>query len=200
MAPASPQDESTTRPAHPLALRLIDRLRPRPAARILDFATGNGRNSTALRKAGFEVFGIEDSDVRGLRPRQTSAEPYTAILSTHGFLHGTHDEIAQTVAIIATHLEDGGLLCATFGSTSDARFGEGERLAPTTFAPLEGDERGIAHTYFTEDALRVLLEPLFTIESLEEHGIDNIAGSWAHKERPLSSAVHWFVVAQKAHQ
>jgi hypothetical protein len=35
------------------------------------------------------------------------------------------------------------------------------------------------------------------IESLDEHGVDEVAGAWAHREHPLTGAAHWFVIAQK---
>jgi hypothetical protein len=175
----------------------MDRLHARPGARILDFATGSGRNGAALRSSGFAVLGIEDSAVRSLVPRRAAEETVAAALSSHGFLHGTRDEIARAVNTVATYLEAGGLLYATFGSIRDDRFGKGERLAPATFAPTDGDESGVAHTYFTEADLRALLAPHFAVEALEECRVDTIAGSWAHREKPLSRAVHWFVTARR---
>jgi hypothetical protein len=43
--------------------------------------------------------------------------------------------------------------------------------------------------------VRALLDPLFAIELLEEQDAGQIAGSWAHRERPLSGATHWLAVA-----
>jgi len=112
-------------------------------------------------------------------------------------LHGFPNEIAATVASVANQLEPHGLLYATFGSQRDARFGTGEKLGEQTYAPTEGDERGIPHTYFNEPELRKLLEPHFEIERLEEVPVDMIAGTWAHQQKPLTNATHWFVEAQR---
>jgi len=92
-------------------------------------------------------------------------------------------------------LKPNGLLYAAFGSTHDARFGKGAKLSERTFAPLEGDERGVPHSYFDEPSLRELLEKNFAVERLEEIQVDAIAGSWAHRETPLRGAAHWFVEA-----
>jgi hypothetical protein len=121
--------------------------------------------------------------------------PFTAALSTHGLLHGDATTIARNVAQLARLLEEGGLLYATFGSVCDARFGQGERLDEFTFAPSGGDERGIAHAYFDRKRLVKLLRPDYDIQALEEYKVDELAGSWGHKERPLAGAVHWFAIA-----
>jgi hypothetical protein len=179
---------------HPLAERIIERLQSRPGTRVLDFASGSGRNGAALRHAGFAVESIPD-EAAAQAPRL--AQRYAAALSTHGFLHGTPAGIAERLSIVAGALEERGLLYATFGSTGDARFGAGERIDDATFAPLDGDERGVAHVYFDEPRVRTLLRPYFEIESLEERGVDDVAGAWAHRERPLQGAVHWFAIACK---
>lgn len=118
-------------------------------------------------------------------------------LSTHALLHGTEAEISALLDRIANQLAPGAPLYGTFGSVRDARNGRGEQRGQHTFAPLDGDERGIAHTYFDEPRLRALLERQFSIESLEERDVDTIAGTWAHQEQPLERAVHWFAIAAK---
>ncbi|MGC1380281.1 MAG: hypothetical protein WA814_04575, partial [Candidatus Baltobacteraceae bacterium] len=122
---------------------------------------------------------------------------FAAVVSSHGFLHGRRHAIEDRLRAVAAHLEDEGVLYATFGSARDGRFGAGTRLDAATYAPLEGDERGVAHTFFDRTALDALLAPHFVTESAEERAVDEIAGSWAHREGPLTGAVHWFVVARK---
>jgi len=184
-------------PAHPLAERLIEHLQHRPASRVLDFASGSGRNTAALSDAGFNVFAIDDA--AAVRPRAFAASggTFAAALSTHGLLHGTPESIAAALQAIAERLESDGLLYATFGSVRDARFGQGERVGDWTFAPVEEPECGIFHTFYDRERLEALLSPDFLIESLGEYGADKTAGSWAHAGRPLQGAVHWFVVARK---
>lgn len=182
---------------HPLAERLIKRLQSRPESRVLDFASGSGRNLEALRRAGFVVAAVSDEAAASDAPLGDSQERFAAVVSTHGLLHGTGLRVAARVKAIAERLEDGGLLYATFGSTSDARFGRGERIGDSTFAPTEGDERGVAHAYFRRGELRALLEPYFEVESLREQRVDEVAGAWAHRKRPLAGAVHWYAIARK---
>ena len=182
---------------HPLAERLIERLQPGAPARILDFASGSGRNAGAIRSAGFEVLAVDDGTAASDAPLAGVAPGFAAAISTHGLLHGTPARIAAALRAIGDRLVPGGLLFATFGSTRDARFGEGTRIADFTYAPADGDERGVAHAYFDRERLHTLLEPSFEIESLEERGVDEIAGAWAHLERPLAGAAHWFAIARK---
>jgi len=180
--------------AHPLAVRLIEHLRGAREIRVLEFASGAGRNTRALREAGFEVVTIDDPTAASAAPFAGVPGRFAAALSTHGLLHGAPAIVVENVSQIARRLAKKGMLYATFGSVRDSRFGRGERIDASTFAPSEGDERGVPHVFFDRDQLVALLGPHFTIESLEEHVVDDVAGSWAHRERPLSGAVHWLAV------
>jgi hypothetical protein len=193
MPPTSPEHDSA-RPPHPLAERLARSLGA--GSRVIDFAAGRGRNARALRAAGLDVLAIEDAAAtpEGLRAARGS---YAAVLSTHGLLHGTPASIGGLLAALAARLQPGGRLYATFGSTRDARFGAGVGIEPFVFAPEEGDERGVPHAFFDEGRLRRLLDPWFAIETMDERGADDIAGSWAHPNRPLERSVHWLVVAAR---
>ncbi|MBV8343880.1 MAG: hypothetical protein JO190_02675 [Candidatus Eremiobacteraeota bacterium] len=162
---------------------------------MLDFAAGRGRNTRALRDAGLRVVSVADGVAESATPLGGITDRFAAALSTHGLLHGTQSIVSDKVISIAQHLEPGGLLFATFASARDARFGKGERVGAWTFAPTEGDERGIAHAYFGRGRLRAMLAPHVTIESMEERCVDDVVGAWAHPESPLRGAVHWFVIA-----
>jgi hypothetical protein len=173
-------------PPHPLAVALIERLRGRTGAAVLEIGRGSGRNTAALESAGFVV-----------RNFDAEVEPCAGALCTHTLLHGTPASIAALLGRIAARLEPGAPLYATFGSVNDARFREGERIEEFVYAPVDGDERGVAHTFFNGPRLFALFGREWEIESMEERGVDRIAGSWAHRERPLRGAVHWFVVARR---
>ena len=197
MTQDSPEHRSV-RPPHPLAVALIERLHERPGARVLDFGTGSGRNTFALRAAGFAVTPVADGATpAALEAVARDASPFTAAISTHALLHGKARDIELAVNTLAELLEPGAPLYATFGSVRDARFGQGARIDDRTFAPTAGDEAGVAHAFFNEVEIRGLLSTHFVIESIDERGVDAIAGSWAHRERPLEDSVHWFVIATR---
>lgn len=159
---------------------------------MLDLGTGSGRNAAALTAAGYDVFAVRDDRVHDF----TAAGPFDAAISTHALLHGTARSIGDALDKVAALLKSGAPMYATFGSTSDARYGKGSRIDDDTFAPDAGDEQGVAHAYFDERALRTLLERRFIVESIQEHRVDEIVGHWAHSQRPQGS-VHWFVHARR---
>ena len=177
-------------------MALIERLHAVDGARVLDFACGRGRNTAALRAAGIAVVAVDDA-AAAAEPLRVVSEPFDAVISTHGLLHGTPDAIESGVRAIAERLRIGGFLYATFGSSRDERFGHGQELGGWTFAPLDGDESGVPHTYYDRDRLTAMLAPYFHIESLEEVGVDETAGRWAHSAHPLRGAVHWFAIARR---
>lgn len=199
MPTTSPQDDAPIRPPHPLALRAIERLRERlpGRVRVLDLAAGSGRNTAALERAGFDVLAVDDEAAMRVSAMRSLHGAFAGAVSTHGFLHGTAAEIAERLDALAAHLEPDAVFALTLGSTSDARFGKGTELDPSTYAPDEGDETSIAHAFFTRSQVDALLEPQYEIEWVEERNVDEIAGKWAHRETPLRGAVHWFVIARR---
>jgi hypothetical protein len=176
---------------------LIAQLRERDDARVMDFGCGQRRNTAALRAAGLDVFSLDDERAGDAAAIATIPDRFDAVLATHALLHGTPKGIAERIDAIAGLLHPGGVFAATFASIRDARYGRGERIADQTFAPSEGDERGVAHAYYDEPRLRAVLGAYFTVVSLEERGVDGVAGRWAHPTTPLRGAVHWFVNASK---
>jgi hypothetical protein len=175
-----------SRPPHPLAIALIERLRERPGARVLEIGAGSGRNTIALRNAGFIVVNPEDAHA-----------PCAGALSTHDLLHGTPQSIAARLEMIAGLLQPRAPLHATFGSTRDARYGRGEEREPYVYAAIDGDESGIPHVYFDRERLQPMLERHFEVESLDEVSVDDVAGRWAHARTPLRGAVHWLAVLRR---
>jgi SAM-dependent methyltransferase len=180
--------------AHPLALELAERTGARPGFRVLELGCGRGRNTNALREAGLEVHAIEDE--RLMAPLSLQNEAFDAALSTHGFLHGTPADIAALIRETARALRHDAPLFATFASTKDPRYGQGQRVDEQTYAPNSGNEAGVPHVYYDEPALRRLLGPIFEIETLEEIAADSIVGRWAHTRMP-SGTVHWFARLRK---
>lgn len=185
--------ESNIRRAHPLAVALAQRLREDTYVRILEVGKGSGRNTDALAAAGFLVESIPEGAAKSFSVERAS---FDAALSTHALLHGTPQTVAEITRAIALALKPDAPFYATYASKRDVRYGKGTRVAEDAFAPDEGDERGVAHAYFDEAALRRIIDPLFELESLEEHVVDDVVGSWAHAQRPQGS-VHWFAIARR---
>jgi SAM-dependent methyltransferase len=192
---------------HPLARQLAKRLASRTGCRILEIGTGKGRNTAALLAAGFQVTSVDDDRERTEGARlhfkasgatfvtaayaQIQGRPgeFAGALSTHALLHGSPEKIAHALAAIARVLEPDAPFYCTFGSTADARFGRGMPLEAFVFAEAEGEEAGVAHSYFDRARLQELLRPYFRIDELAERAVDDIVGSWAHA-RP-AGMVQW---------
>jgi SAM-dependent methyltransferase len=199
---------------HPLAVDFIERVR-RPDAHVLELGTGSGRNTAALLAAGLAVTSVDDDHERTAAARERFAEArvtfvtsaytqlggraprYAGAISTHALLHGNALKIATILFHVHRLLLDGAPFYATFGSKRDARFGEGLRIDDDTFAPANGSEQGVPHVYYGEAQLREALSPFFSVESLEEVGVDAIVGRWAHAQQPEGS-VQWFLRALKS--
>lgn len=174
---------------------MIEALGAAPA-RVLELAAGSGRNSDALRRAGFHVDAVSDAAIEEWLESPDAPAAFDAVLSTHGFLHGTSATAAGMIERSSRTLRSGGLFFATFASERDVRFGRGTRLDERSYASEEGDEAGVAHVYFDEPTLRAELHGRFEILGLEERNVDDIVGRWAHERRP-SGSVHWFVRARR---
>lgn len=162
---------------------------------MLELAPGSGRNTGALRRAGLDVETIPDASLDEWLRSDAAQGAFDAVLSTHGFLHGTAATATAMIERSSRALRAGGLLFATFASERDRRFGRGTRLDDRSYAPDDGDEAGVAHVYFDERSLRGELRACYEIQSLEEREVDDVVGRWAHAERP-SGSVHWFVRAR----
>src|SRR5579863_3482940 len=104
---SSTQDDTPMRPPHPLALRAIERLRERVPGRVrvLDVASGSGRNAAALQQAGFEVLAVDDETAIKAGALRSLHGAFDGAVSSHGFLHGTAAEVADRLDALAAHLE-----------------------------------------------------------------------------------------------
>jgi hypothetical protein len=185
---ASPQ------PAPPLAIRLAQRYRELGlTGPVVEVAAGSGRNTRYLTGAGIAIVSTRDDESYTQLPGGRNA--YAAALSTHGYLHGIIPKLRLGLAELRRVLRPGAPIRITLGSIEDARFGLGTALDDTTFAPGDGEEAGVPHTYFDREGVLELLEPFFTVESLEHVNVDAIVGRGAHAAP--SGMRHWFVDAHR---
>lgn len=184
----------STQGPHPLAELLIARYRDAAlSGPVIEIAAGAGRNTRALRAAGVPVVATDDDDSYTQLPGGRNG--YAAALSTHGYLHGSTDKLRAGFAELRRVLSVGAPIFVTLGSIHDARFGYGLALDERTYAPGDGPEKGVPHAYFERDAIAEVLRG-FTLESVEEHGVDEVVGRWAHAPGETGLR-HWFVIARK---
>ena len=150
--------------------------RKKKVKKILDLACGSGRHVIYLTENSFDVHGIDISD-KGieiakslLKKRNLSVHlqvgsmfnnlPYEnnyfdAIICIRALNHGTIEEIRNGIKEIERVLKSHGILYLTvrkrISKTKRLPFNE---IAPRTYIPLEGDEKGITHYLFNTKILR----------------------------------------------
>jgi SAM-dependent methyltransferase len=180
---------------HPGVVDLQEILQANDVHSILDLGCGDGRHLVHLAGKGFRVFGLDLSFQGLLRSRQWLAEeghparlvqadavalPWTdgsfdALISIQVLNHNLFEDIRRTANEIRRVLRPGGLLFITVAKAPphDRWYsGKYEQVEPGTFVPQVGFESGVAHHFFTEGELRILLGD-FVIQEL---GIDSSTG------------------------
>jgi SAM-dependent methyltransferase len=164
---------------------------------VLDLGAGSGRHSIYLASQGFRVVALDVSETSLTRLNDASTANqnitivrhemdklpfiegyFDGVLSTHVIHHGTVEEIGRTVHEIYRVLSEGGLVFLIVLSNNDPRIGKGIFLEPNTWIVQAGDERGIAHHFFSKEELMKLLGK-FEILSLSEKSTPS--GSETHK-------------------
>ncbi len=178
---------------HPLTSALIAAVAP--GSRVLVIGIGGGRHLATLAAAGITVDAIEAEPARAAVWPASFPSGFDGALATHALLHGRPGDIAATLAAVRARLRAGAPFHFTLGSRRDPRYGRGTRLEEATWAPDDGDEAGVAHTYFDERGARALLAS-WELLSLEERDASATAGAWAHASG-TAGLVHWFVRARR---
>ncbi len=144
--------------------------------RILDLGCGSGRYIELLSKEGFIFYGI---DLSGeaikiandmLKTGNLNAElvtgsmhkrlPYNdnffdGIISIRAFYHGNLNEIRYGITELERILKSGGLIYLTLRrKVSKVRRLPHKYIAPRTYVPSEGNEKGIIHYFFNKKLIR----------------------------------------------
>lgn len=157
---------------------------------VLDLGCGAGRHSVYLAGQGFNVSGIDASPSgieitkRRLDAEKLSADlkigdiyeklPYPdnsfqAIVSTQVLHHNRIEKIRDLIREMKRILSPNGIIFVTVAEMHDS---EEEEIAPNTFVPLNGREKGLPHYYFTEETLQEEFKD-FDLEIWEEPGKDH---------------------------
>jgi len=157
-------------------LEIVDVFKEYDVNRILDLACGSGRHTVYLAKMGFDVYGLDISKEAIKKARSLLQSeglnvnlivgsiyeqlPYEddffdAVICIRALHHGTIDQIRGAINEIERVLKPGGLVYATVRK----RVSKEKRLphryiAPRTYIPLEGNEKGVVHYLFNKDLFR----------------------------------------------
>ncbi len=153
---------------------VAQKLAARGARRVLDLGCGTGRHTVLLAERGFEVDGLDVSpeglrqtqawlDQRGLSATLTLGDVYAplpydhdcfdAVVSVQVIHHARLSVIERAVAEIERVLKPGGLVFITV-PTVKRQAEQFEEIEPNTFLPLDGDEQGLIHYFFSEAQMR----------------------------------------------
>lgn len=160
--------------AHPDVVQLSADLQPAAGKRILDLGSGSGRHVIHLAKAGFTVHGFDNAQ-HGIDLTQQSltaenlaaelhlgdmTEPlpfeddfFDAVISIQVINHARLDVIEAIIAEFARVLKPDGTLFITVAKLKNQAKAF-EKIAPNTFVPLDGWEKGLPHYFFDEAQLR----------------------------------------------
>ena len=178
---------------------VVDLLKEHRATTVLDLGCGTGRHVVYLARRGFSVSGLDSApeglgvarqwlDEEGLDAdlrlhNMTERLPYgdgffDAVISVQVIHHADMAMIRQIVEEILRVLKPGGLVFVTVPELKDGkpyswRGIEYEEVAPHTFLPLSGPERGLLHTYFTPESCREVFGDLdivdLHLDSVQHH-------------------------------
>ncbi|MFX1259122.1 MAG: class I SAM-dependent methyltransferase [Promethearchaeota archaeon] len=168
--------ESKIFPIQEFIYELIEMFKKRKIRTILDLACGSGRYLIHLLESGLNAYGLDISKEaikianNLLKEKALNAEltigsmferlPYNdnffdAVICIRSLNHGTIEEIRRGIKEIERILKSGGLIFVTVRKKGLKRkrlpF---KHIAPRTYIPLEGDEKGIKHYLFNKKRLR----------------------------------------------
>jgi SAM-dependent methyltransferase len=193
--------------AEPFVTRTLEALPAPGSTPVLDVGCGGGRHLLWLERHGFAAYGT-DRAPRGLeracrlllREERTvrvaladmRALPFAngsfgAVVAHHVLYHGTAEDVRGAIAEVSRVLRDEGLFVGTLVSTRAWKYGDGERLEPSTYVQARGPEAGLVHHYCDEPRARDLLAG-FDVDGL---ALDEFSDDEGHRHS------HWRFIAMK---
>ena len=171
---------------------IIDIFKERKMKRVLDLGCGNGRHLTYLSKQGFETVGVDISlealkisknvldkiNLEAILMRASIYEPlpfrdksFDGVISIRTLHHSTIENIRNAIQEIKRVVKNGGLVYVTLRKEipKEKRHPFIE-IAPRTYIPLEGKEKGIIHYLFDEKSIKLEFKHFNILQLKTEYG------------------------------
>jgi tellurite methyltransferase len=189
---------------------LVKQLDKAKAREVLDLGCGVGRHTLPFARAGFSVTAadISDSALAVLRKRAGEdkrvrivkgaysedlfpADSFDLVLAWNVLYHGSREDFKGAAGLIHKWLRPEGLLFFTCPTRRDAKYGNGEEVAPNTYRSQNSMHPGDVHYFADEADIRDFIFGFKVIsKETDEHYWDNKGN------RQFSS--YWHVLARKS--
>ncbi len=161
--------------------KIVEILKKEKQKKILDLGCGAGRNLIKLAENGFDVHGIDVAEEgvnlirKNLRKKNLKAElrvanifdklPYKnnffdGIISVQTLQHGNLSQIKGVISEITRILKPNGFLFVTLcgryskGKTRYCLVKTAQKIAPRTYVPTIGDEKGLTHYIYNKEEIK----------------------------------------------
>ena len=179
---------------HPLFMEFLEKSDFK-IKHALDIGCGTGKYLKLLQSLGFQTDGIDSSEAAVEMTKQTIGDGSSVecvnmfdyeppkgrcdlVLSISTIHHGTKELVQKTINNIHEALIDRGRIFITVPDLESGKkwntFKEHGEVAPGTYVPLSGPEKGLPHSFYTrEEVLK-----LFSEFSDVELALDNPPGRW----------------------
>lgn len=159
-----------------------------------DIRCGTGKYLKFLKLKGFSVFGIDSSEtaiemskenlgdsaaveMADMYDYEIPKNKFDLILSVSTLHHGTKDQIKKLIDQIYGSLSTDGKIFITLPDIECNKkwntFKDDKEIAPGTYSPLSGPEKGLPHSFFSKQEIESLFSDFRDIEL----SIDKI-GRW----------------------
>ena len=177
---------------HPLFKRFLRQSAFKPPLCVLDIGCGTGKYLKLLQAGGFKTDGIDSSKtavtmaqkslgkialitVADMFKFKIPKDKYNLIISIAAIHHGTKKQVQNLINNIYEVLVDKGKIFITLpdweSSNKWETFKNYKKVAEGTFAPLQGPERGLLHSFYKKEEIQKMFAQFANLQmGLDSHG------------------------------
>lgn len=140
----------------------------------LDIGCGTGKYLVYLKELGFDIMGIDSSEtavgmIKEVLQDNTKLEcinmfdyeiaknKHDLIFSISTIHHGLKEDVVKLIKNIYDKLVDGGHIFITLPDIESNKkwntFKSDKEIAPGTYVPISGPEKGLAHSFFAKEEI-----------------------------------------------